>query len=192
MTADSTASFIYLSLLGLAILGYFIAANRQSMGQTLRQAALWGMIFLGTIALAGLWPDIRDSVAPRQAFTSTGALEVPQSADGHYRLTLSINDAPVRFVVDTGATDLVLSQDDARKVGFDPDALAYLGEARTANGTVPLARVTLDRVSLGDEIERHVPATVNGGQMDGSLLGMSYLSRFGRIGIENGVLTLHR
>ncbi|SFH22407.1 aspartyl protease family protein [Palleronia marisminoris] len=192
MAGNDTASLIYLVLLGTAILGYFIAANRQGLGTTMRQLALWALIFLGVIAAAGLWPSIRDEVVPRQSYTSTGSLEVPRGLDGHYHVTLGINGEPISFVVDTGASDIVLSQQDARRAGIEPDSLAYLGRAQTANGTVPLARVSLDRVSLGEEVERGVPASVNGGEMNGSLLGMSYLSRFGRISIENDVLTLTR
>ena len=56
----------------------------------------------------------------------------------------------------------------AEQCGIDPDGLAYLGRAQTANGTVPMARVRLDTVSLGETIERNVPASVNGGEMSGS------------------------
>ena len=192
MAGNDTASLIYLILLGTAIFGYFIAANRQGLGTTMRQLALWALIFLGVIAAAGLWPSIRDEVVPRQSYTSTGSLEVPRGRDGHYHVTLGINGEPISFVVDTGASDIVLSQHDARRAGIEPDSLAYLGRAQTANGTVPLARVSLDQVSLGEEVERSVPASVNGGEMNGSLLGMSYLSRFGRISIENDILTLTR
>ena len=192
MAGNDTASLIYLVLLGVAIFGYFIAANRQNMGTTLRQLALWALIFLGVIAAAGLWPAIRDEVAPRQSYSSTGSLEVPRGLDGHYHVTMGVNGQPLSFVVDTGASDIVLSQDDARRVGIEPGSLAYLGRAQTANGTVPMARVTLDEVSLGGEVEHGVPASVNGGEMTGSLLGMSYLGRFGRISIENDTLTLTR
>lgn len=135
---------------------------------------------------------MRDQIAPQQVLTASGALEVPLGPDGHYHMTLGINGAPIRFVVDTGATDLVLSQDDARRAGIEPDTLAYLGRAQTANGTVPMAQVRLETVTLGETVERNVPASVNGGEMFGSLLGMSYLSRFGRISIENNRLTLER
>ena len=192
MAGNDTASLIYLVLLGVAIFGYFIAANRQNMGTTLRQLALWALIFLGVIAAAGLWPAIRDEVAPRQSYSSTGSLEVPRGLDGHYHVTMGVNGQPLSFVVDTGASDIVLSQDDARRVGIEPGSLAYLGRAQTANGTVPMARVTLDEVSVGGEVEHGVPASVNGGEMTGSLLGMSYLGRFGRISIENDTLTLTR
>ncbi len=196
MTGDDAANLLYLSLLGAAIFGYFVAAGRQRMGKTLRQLAMWGLIFVGVIAVAGLWPSLRDQIVPSQSFNATGdgagILHVPQGFDGHYRVRLEVNGRPLDFVVDTGATDLVLSRQDARRVGIDPDGLAYLDRAQTANGTVPMARVRLDRVSLGGIEDRGVPASVNGGEMPGSLLGMSYLSRFGRIAIENGELTLER
>ncbi|MGR3758227.1 MAG: retropepsin-like aspartic protease family protein [Tranquillimonas sp.] len=184
---------LYLGLLGAVIAGYFVVSNRHRMGQMAQQAAIWGLIFLGTIAAVGLWPDIRDSVVPRQSFVAgTGTVEVPRSSDGHYYLTLSVNGTPVDFVVDTGASDLVLSQRDALWVGLDPGRLAYIGEAQTANGRVALAQVVLDSVSLGDMTDTAVRATVNGGDMGTSLLGMSYLRRFGRIEIAGDRLVLER
>jgi aspartyl protease family protein len=193
MTGDDIGRIVYLVLLGAAVGGWFLVTNRESLGKTAQQAAIWGLIFLGVIAVAGLWDDIRNDVAPRQSIVSGGArIEVPRSFDGHYHLSLEVNGTPVRFVVDTGATDMVLSRDAARAVGIDPDRLAYLGRADTANGTVPIARVTLDTVTLGGITDRNVGASVNGGEMFGSLLGMSYLSRFGRIEIADGRLVLER
>ncbi|NBC96891.1 MAG: TIGR02281 family clan AA aspartic protease [Deinococcus-Thermus bacterium] len=193
MTGDQTASFLYLALLGSVLVGYFFLTHRQSLGQGLRQAGLWALIFLGVIAAYGLWTDIQGTVTPRQAvFSDEGRIEVPKSGDGHYHMTLEVNGTPVRFVVDTGASDIVLSAEDARRVGIDPDELAYAGVANTANGRVSTARVWLDEVSLGGVIEERVPALVNGGEMMGSLLGMSYLDRFAEIRIGGDRLTLIR
>lgn len=96
------------------------------------------------------------------------------------------------FVIDTGATEMVLSLEDARRVGLDTAALAYVGQARTANGVVPIAQVVLDEVALGGISDTNVRASVNGGQMDGSLLGMGYLERFSKIEIEGDRLVLTR
>ncbi|MEM9707480.1 MAG: TIGR02281 family clan AA aspartic protease [Pseudomonadota bacterium] len=181
----------YLALLGLAVAGWFFAEARQSMGKTLRQAMVWGLIFLGVIAAVGLWEDIRRDVAPRQAVFEDGSrIEVPRSPDGHYHLTLRLNGAPVDFIVDTGASNLVLSTDDARRVGIDADALRYTGFANTANGTVRTADVRLNEVSLGGVEVRDFPASVNGGDMSFSLLGMDYLELFDRIEISGGLLVL--
>ena len=192
MTPDNLASLAYLGLLGAAIAGWFIVQNRDRLGQIAQQAALWALIFIGVIAAAGLWSDIRDDVVPRQTIIGTQGIEVPQARDGHYYLTLDINGTPIDFVVDTGATDMVLGREDARRAGIDPEALNYLGSAVTANGTVRTARVTLDSVALGAIEDEGLSAVVTDGDLAGSLLGMGYLRLFGRIEIEGGKLILTR
>jgi aspartyl protease family protein len=165
------------------------------MGQVLTQAAVWTLIFLGTIAAYGLWPEIRAAMIPTQAAVLTPqgqAVTVPRAMNGHYYLELQVNGAPIVFTVDTGATDMVLSHDDARRAGIDPDDLAYLGAADTANGMVRTARVTLDEVALETIVDRDVRAVVTDGALDGSLLGMTYLHRFSKLEISDGELVLTR
>ena len=188
----SWPQLFYLILLLAAVGGWFFAEGRQSWGKTARQAAVWGLIFVGAIAVVGLWSDIRDDIAPRQAVTQEGTISVPQSFDGHYQLTLDLNGEPVDFIVDTGATDIVLTRADAARVGIDLDTLAFTGVANTANGTVRTARARINTVALGPIVDRGVPVSVNGGEMEGSLLGMAYLSRFERIEIADGMLVLER
>ena len=192
MSSDQIMQLTYLVLLGAAIGGSAIVAGRSNWGKMAQQAAIWALIFVGVIAAYGLWDDLAQDVNPRQAMIGPSSISVPLGFDGHYGLTLSVNGTDVDFVVDTGASHIVLSHEDARKVGLDPDALTYATVAQTANGTVRTARVTLDSISLGDITDRAVPAVVNAGQMEGSLLGMSYLSRFDRIEISNNALVLHR
>jgi aspartyl protease family protein len=129
--------------------------------------------------------------APRRAVAETGEVILPRAPDGHYHLTLNIGGQPVDFLVDTGATNVVLSQADARRLGIDLEALAYVGEAQTANGVVRTARVTLNDVRLGPIIDPTLRAYVTDGQMDGSLLGMDYLGRF-RIEIDGNRMVLSR
>ncbi len=184
---------IYLVLLGSVLLAYLLIANREGLGTTLRHALLWGLIFLGVVVGAMLWLDVRDGLLPgRSVSFGAGEMSLPRGPGGHYYATLQVHGVPVRFVIDTGATDVVLAQADARRIGLDPDQLVYSGRARTANGLVPTARVTLDEVAFGDFTDRDVSAWVNSGEMDISLLGMSYLGRFERIAIEGGRLVLTR
>ena len=193
MTPDNWASLAYLGLLGAALVSWYILQNRRSLGTVVKQAGAWVMIFLGVIAVVGLWDDIRQTVRPTQVvFAPEGRVEIPRSADGHYYLTLLVNDAPIRFVVDTGATGVVLSQSDAERAGFDLDDLNYYDRARTANGEVRTAPVVLDQVSLGGVEDSALPAFVNEGDLFGSLLGMSYLQRWSRIEIGDGKMTLVR
>lgn len=193
MSADSIASLIYLGLLGTVVGGYFLLANRHRMGQMAQQAAIWGLIFVGVAAGAALWDDIRGASDTRQSVFRDGERIVTTRApDGHYHLTLGINGAPVRFLVDTGASDMVLTMRDAARAGLDRDALRFVGRAVTANGMVQTAPVTLDRVELGGLVDRNIPAQVSAGEMPGSLLGMRYLSRFAEVTMSGDTLTLSR
>ena len=136
---------------------------------------------------------MRDDVIPRQSVSvGEGAIAVPRSRDGHYYLTLNLNGTDVRFIVDTGATDVVLTQADAARIGIDPDSLRFTGIARTANGTVRTAPVRLDVVRLEGFTDRGIGAFVNEGALDTSLLGMGYLERFDRIEIQRDRLILTR
>ena len=196
MTAMSTMDYgnlAYLGLLAAVLVFWFFVQNRQNLNKALQQGAVWGLIFLGTIAAVGLWGDIRQTVNPQQlVMTDTGRIEVPRGPDGHYHLTLEINNAPVRFVVDTGATSMVLTQSDATRVGLTNEDMIFFSEARTANGLVRTAPVRLDDVALGPFHDRNVRAFVNEGEMHQSLLGMDYLSRFSRLEIASGRLILER
>jgi len=178
MDQETTGRLLYLVLLLAAVGGYVIVEFRQRMGQTLRTAAAWGLIFIGVMAGYGLWNDLRTDIAPRQMVAEGGTVEVPRAADGHYYLTLTVNGTPVQFLADTGATSMVLSSADARRLGIDPGGLVYVGRAQTANGTVATARVRLETVELGPYRDDGFDAWVNRGDMDASLLGMEYLSLY--------------
>ena len=116
--ADITARLIYLGLLLLALAGWFAASNRPSIGKSLQMALVWGMIFLGGMAIYGLWQDITSS-NEAQNINEDGVILVQRSTNGHFYLTLQVNKIDIEFLVDTGATDLVLSPKDAINVGLD-------------------------------------------------------------------------
>ncbi len=177
MAEGDIARMIYLGLLLAVIVGYFLIENRKRLGKTAQQAAVWGLIFMGAIAIAGLWGDIRRSALPREAVVRGDRVEVPVADDGHFYVTAEINGTRVLFVVDTGATDIVLTQRDAERAGLEPNTLNYFGSAMTANGKVSTAPVRLKTFTLADATDTNVPAVVNGGALDTSLLGMSYLGR---------------
>lgn len=193
MAEIETGQLIYLIVLLVMVAGWFFMQTRQGLNRTLQHAAVWAMIFVGGAAAVGLWQDIsRQAGRPQFTQSGTGQIVVPRGRDGHYYLTIGINDAPVRFVVDTGASEMVLTQADAARAGLDPDALTYLGRANTANGEVRTAFVRLDTVTLGNTTDHNVGAVVNQGEMRQSLLGMGYLERWGRIEIADGELILTR
>ena len=192
MTADDSARILYLSLLLGAIGFYFIVANRRRMGQMVRHAALWALIFIGLLAAAGLWQDVQTRIAPAQIVSGDGVIEVPRDRSGHYVVMANLNGTAVEFLVDTGASNVVLSMEDAKRAGIDVDNLAFLGRAETANGTVRTAPVWVKNLSFGGIVDHDVRAYVTDGDLFGSLLGMDYLQRFERIEITRDRLILTR
>ncbi|WP_341245657.1 retropepsin-like aspartic protease family protein [Nereida ignava] len=192
MDGGDTAQLLYMGLLIVAIGGSYLVSQRRNLGKTLQQAAIWVLIILGAIAGVGLWEDISGTVTQAQNTNAAGQIEVPRRADGHFHLTLQVNGVGVPFLVDTGASEIVLTQDDARRVGFDTATLDYFGRANTANGTVSIAFVRLETVQLGEIMDTGVRATVNSAPMEGSLLGMSYLQRFAEVSIRGNTLILTR
>ena len=80
----------------------------------------------------------------------------------------------------------------AERIGLELDALSYTGFASTANGTVSTAPVRISLVQIGDITDEDVRATVVEGDLEISLLGMSYLRRFARVGFEGETMVLER
>jgi aspartyl protease family protein len=192
MSGDMLAQLGYFSLILIAVGGYVVAEMRRRPGRMLQQALVWGLIFLGVIGAAGLWDQISTKAMPRQTAGDGGQIELPLGRDGHFHLTATVNGKKVNFTVDTGASDIVLSQDDARRIGINPDMLSYFGQAQTANGVVATAPVSLDSFTVEGLTDTDLRAVVNNGPMDGSLLGMRYLTRFSNIQMQPDKMILTR
>lgn len=191
MSGDDQAQLLYLSLLGLFLVLGLFSTFRSRFIASMQQAAIWGLIFCGLIIVYSFRDVIEQELYPGTAVIVNGdEIELSRARDGHFYAILEINGNDVEFIVDTGATSVVLTQDDAERIGFDPEALRYLGRANTANGTVRTATVRLDQVRFGGTVVNDLKAAVNEGPMFSSLLGMSYLSRFSRIEIEGEKLRL--
>ncbi|MEO9824944.1 MAG: TIGR02281 family clan AA aspartic protease [Paracoccaceae bacterium] len=187
---DDLAQFLLILVLGTAVAGWLFTDTR-NFGKVMKMSISWGLIFLATIAAIGLWEDTSRSFSPQQSILEDGArIEVPRDPSGHFTLVVDVNGVPVEFLVDTGATDVVLTRADAERVGLDPDNLAFIGRARTANGTVNTASATVGSLSLGAIRFERARVSVNGGEMDQSLLGMSFLGRVGRLEIADNILII--
>ncbi len=193
MEENDFSRLIYLSVLVVAILGSVLISRRGAYGKMFRQAGVWLLIFMGLVAIVASWQDIRQS-GQTMSFQQSedSAIIIPKEIDGHFHLTVTINDRPIEFLVDTGASDIVLTREDAARVGFDPNRLDYWGMANTANGTVRLATIRLETVRLGEFIDKNIRASVNKAPMEKSLLGMRYLSKFRAIEISNDQTILKR
>ena len=125
---------------------------------------------------------------------STGGVtevRISKRLDGHFTANVKVNGKPVSMIVDTGASTIVLTPEDARKAGIDIDGLTYRVPVITANGRTIAARVRLDKVAIGPLDRKKVDALVaQPGALTQSLLGMSFLSRLRSYEFSGDFLTL--
>ena len=118
-------------------------------------------------------------------------VEIRAGAYGHHYARIEINGRSIDAMVDTGASIVALSWEDAERAGLYIRDSDYTQRVNTANGLARIAPVMLDRVSIGDITVRNVPAAVSEpGRLNVSLLGMSFLSRLQRVDMRSGVLVL--
>lgn len=118
------------------------------------------------------------SVGGAFAARETAEVKIYRDLKGSYTAVGSINGRPVNFLVDTGATAIAMSANEARRLGI---AFRVEGEpvgVSTASGVVKGHRVTLDRVGVGDLTLRNVEALIIAGERpEQVLLGMTFLNR---------------
>ena len=115
---------------------------------------------------------------------------IPKSPDGHYWADAEVNGQPIHFLIDTGATAVALTADDARRLGFNPASLPYAYTVSTANGQARAARVKLNMVAVGRAQVVDVDAFVIEKGLPTSLLGMTYLGRLSKFEATQSALNL--
>jgi aspartyl protease family protein len=131
--------------------------------------------------------------APQANASSSRTVVIPPSRDGHFRVNGRINGRPIDFLVDTGATNIALTQRDAAMLGIHLTERDYVGIVRTANGIVRVARVQLGTVEIDDLLLHNVIAEVlPPGASNVNLLGLSFLSRLRRFEYAEGRLVLEQ
>ena len=182
-----------MAIFGLVIGSYVLRTYRGRMGTMIQQALIWVLIFLAAVIIFGFKEQLQRQLFPSQSvMISDDIISLTRARDGHFYADMLVNGVSVEFVIDTGASDIVLATQDAENAGISLDQLMYLGIAETANGEVRTAQVTLDTLEFSGMRDRNVRVYVSEGQMSISLLGMAYLRRFDRIEIIGDTLLLHR
>jgi aspartyl protease family protein len=120
-----------------------------------------------------------------------GSVSIPAGDYGHFRTEAEINGRSIDVMVDTGASLVALTQEEAIRLGIYVRPDVFTHTAKTANGTARVAPVTISRITIGDITVRNVPAVVSErGKSDQTLLGMSFLGRLSRVEMRGGTLVL--
>jgi aspartyl protease family protein len=182
----------------LVLIALSLFARRLRFGEVIRYTALWatvfavlavGYAFRGEIGEAAL--RVRSALIPSYG-VPVGAHELvlSEDVDGGYDIAGQVNGKPVNFMIDTGASDIVLSPADARRVGIDTSHLDFARHFETANGIGEGADSTVARLSAGPIAFTNVPVSINRAPMRSSLLGMAFLKRLTSYEVKDGRLYL--
>jgi aspartyl protease family protein len=130
---------------------------------------------------------------PRQSATSGRSLTLESGRDGHFPVEVRIEGRRIDFIVDTGASLVILRESDAAQAGFRPMRSDYTATVSTANGKIKAAPFKLDRIEVGGITVYDVPALVLPDEaLWKNLLGMSFLSRLKRYEVANGRMVLEQ
>ncbi len=145
-------------------------------------AVLLGGVYIYRLPLQAFGDRFMSQLVPGRALTVSGGgdvtVEIERGADGDFSVWSTVNGASVHMLVDTGASSVVLTQEDARAAGLPLDFITYDVPVDTANGRVKAAAVQIDNIIVGGIVERRVRALISPpGALRNSLLGMSFLSR---------------
>jgi aspartyl protease family protein len=198
----STGEFASLSyrLVLLVFLGSVLAVIfRGRLTQAIKAALFWIAIALALLVgytyrfeLRRVADRVMAEVVPGHVIAHGRSVEVARAFNGDFAISARINGARVAMVLDTGASSVVLTREDAKAAGLPLEVLSYTAVIDTANGRTRAAPVRLDRVAVGDLVERQVDALVaQPGQLKTSLLGMSFLNRLQRWEVRGDRLLLH-
>jgi aspartyl protease family protein len=176
-----TYKVVLLAFLGGTLLVIF----RRRFWQALAAAVLWIALALVLIVgyafrfeLRAVADRVIAELVPGHVSAVGRNVTIERASTGDFAVNARINGARLAMILDTGATSVVLTPDDAKAAGLPIEVLAYTVNIDTANGRARAAPVTLDRVAIGGLVERSVEALVaQPGQLRISLLGMSFLNR---------------
>ena len=196
---DKQMRLVYSLLLLTFVGGSVILGWRERAGVALKQALAWVAIGL-VLVIGDSYRDVFSDMGTRVQLElipsspverEPGTAYLSRGMGGHFNADALVNGTHVRFLVDTGASDVALTRTDAQRLGIDTAALNYTISYQTANGIVRGARVMLDEVSVGAISLRNVQASVTEGDGLGmSLLGMSFLGRLEAVEVRGERLVL--
>ncbi len=180
---DQAVHFIYLVLAFVLVISAF-SVRRIPIAQGLKMFAAWVLIFAAGFILFTLKDEFlalgnrlvletRGGVVAEPS--PPGEVRVRQAADGHFWVDAELNGAPVRFLVDSGATITSISRATAERAGIEPRT-ALKTMVRTANGIVAVDRGRADRLTVGTIERNDVAVHVSDAFGDLNVIGMNYLS----------------
>lgn len=176
----------------------WLGARRLPLGQVAKMALAWIAIFAALFAIFSfrfeflqIWERMKADISGVSGQTVTReTIEVRRQDDGHYWLLVDVNDNPVRFMIDSGASTTAVNANTAKEAGIQVEANSYPIILSTANGRVTAQRASIETMKIGSyELQQH-QVVVSDSFGDVNVLGMNFLDSMKRWKVEGNVMTL--
>ncbi|MFK0688093.1 TIGR02281 family clan AA aspartic protease [Mesorhizobium sp. IMUNJ 23033] len=171
-----------------ALIGASLIRSGRPLGDMARNLGTWAAIALALVAGHQYRYELQDIASRVTAGLVPGSplalgvedghatVTLDKADNGHFEARIMINGAPIRAVVDTGATSIVLTAEDAQAAGFNPATLNFTIPVSTANGMARAAAVKTDEVAIGGIVRKDMPVMIAApGMLGQSLLGMNFI-----------------
>lgn len=177
---------LYLVLILVFLVSSVVSRRDLPFAKIFKYLAIWAVVGLIGVSLYAYRYEFSDfkqriigEINPSKALVNNrGELVITASEDGHFYLDVLVNKIPMRFMVDTGASDVALGVSQAKKIGIDVSKLNFNKAYQTANGMIWGAAVSLNEIEVGGVKFYDVAGSVGASDADVSLLGMSFLRKF--------------
>lgn len=202
MTNEDFGNFIYLLPIAIMI-GAGAIASRGQMGRNLTYLAIWAAVALVFVAIYVYQDDAKHvgsrvlaELMPGHSVVLTGLngeseVVIRRTEGSHFAVNARIDGKRVGMLIDTGASQVTLTYEDAKRLGLKPETLKFSMPVTTANGTGQAAPVTIPELSIGPIVRKNIAATVaQEGRLDTSLLGMNFLSSLSAVRIQPNEMRL--
>ncbi|HEY4124016.1 MAG TPA: TIGR02281 family clan AA aspartic protease [Rhizomicrobium sp.] len=200
LSDDFSMAYLLRGVVVLALVSAGIVYGRKfHLREAVRNGLIWVGIFL-VLAIGFAYQDeikavalrLRSELIPGYAVQSNAQeLVLTESEGGNFYVYGAVNGQPVKFLIDTGASEIVLSPSDAVRLGIDTNALDYNRSYQTANGVGLGAPYQVNSLQIGTIALSDVSVSINKADMSESLLGMTFLKRMASVEIRGRRLFLH-
>lgn len=175
----------------------FPAVHHFGLKQSLKHGTVWLGVFMVLLVgysyqeeLSHVAVKLKGNLLPFSATQNKdGSVSFTRSENGHFQVEAYVNQVPIRFMVDTGASTIVLSPSDAKRLDIDVENLSYARPISTVNGLTFAASAYLAELKIGPIVTYNVSALVSKNLSGFSLLGMNFLQRLKGFRFEGDRLT---
>jgi aspartyl protease family protein len=200
LSQSQMISLIIYGLIGLYLCAMIVRLFRGSLVTGTLTLAFWAIALLAVVSgysyrseLQGVADRVMATVVPGLPIDSgTKEVTILRGNDGQFVVRGTAAGVHVAFILDTGASAVVLRAEDAIKLGIDPRRLAFDAEVSTANGRALTAQTMIPDLAIGNVRETNVPVLVaKPGALHENLLGMSFLDRLASFSVAGNKLILH-